>query len=82
MDDEAAGLPWMRSLPSSAVGDLVAEIADSVGVAAACTDMAPVVQLLAEWRHTAEVYADSELHAVLARYHEGDHGAVPRPGTA
>ncbi|SBW24114.1 hypothetical protein FDG2_4023 [Candidatus Protofrankia californiensis] len=40
-------------------------------------DLAPVAQLLAEWRHTAEVYADPELHAILTRPHDGDH----RPGS-
>jgi hypothetical protein len=41
--------------------------------------MAPVAQLFAEWRHTAEVYGDPELHAALIGAHEGDHGPVTAP---
>ncbi len=72
-------LPWVRFLPAAAAGELSAEFVEVAHAAAAVDNVAPVAQLLAEWRHTAEVYADPELHATLARAHEGDYGPVPVP---
>ncbi len=75
-------LPWTRFLPGPAVDELVREFLDTAEAAAGVYNMAPVAQLLAEWRHTAEVYADPELYAALTRDHEGDHGEVAVPGEA
>jgi len=75
-----AVLPWTRFLPPDAIDELATEFVDTIEAAAAVNNMTPVAQLLAEWRHTAEVYADPELYAALTRPHEGDHGAVPVPG--
>lgn len=77
-----AALPWLRFLPADAIDELVTEFVDTVPAAAAVNNMAPVSQLLTEWRHTAEVYADPELYAVLSQPHEGDFGPVPEPGSA
>jgi len=73
-------LPWVRFLPPAAANELAAEFVATAQAAAAVDNVAPVSQLLAEWRHTAEVYADPELHAVLSRAHEGDYGPVTVPG--
>lgn len=75
-------LPWLRFLPPDAVSEFTQEFLETTHAAAAVDNMAPVSQLLAAWRHTAEVYADPELYAVLSRPHHGDHGRVPIPGTA
>ncbi len=75
-------LPWVRFLPSGAVDELASEFVETTWAAAELNNMAPISQLLAEWRHTAEVYADPELHAILSRAHEGDHGPVPVPDDA
>jgi hypothetical protein len=75
-------LPWIRFLPVTAIDELAAEFVDTVHAAAAMNNMAPISQLLAEWRHTAEVHADPELYAVLTRAHEGDFGPVPAPDAA
>jgi hypothetical protein len=72
-------LEWVRFLPPAAVDELASEFVATVHAAVAVGTMAPVSQLLAEWRHTAEVYADPELHAALTQAHEGDHGAVTAP---
>jgi hypothetical protein len=40
---------------------------------------APIVQLITEWRQTAEVYADPELLASLRAGVFGDFGEVPEP---
>lgn len=75
-------LAWTRFLPPAAIDELAAEFVETTQAAAAVNNMAPISQLLAEWRHTAEVYADPELHAILSRPHEGDHGPVPPPEAA
>jgi hypothetical protein len=72
-------LPWARFLPAAAAGELAAEFVATAHAAAAMDNLAPVSQLLAEWRHTAEVHADPELYAILTRTHEGDHGPVIAP---
>jgi hypothetical protein len=74
-----AVLPWVRFLPADAVDEMVSEFIDTTHAAAEVNNPAPVAQLLAAWRHTAEIYADPELHAVLSRPHDGDHGPVPAP---
>jgi Family of unknown function (DUF6247) len=77
---EDAALPWIRFLPDAAVDEFAAEFAATVHAAAAMNSLAPVSQLLAEWRHTAEVYADPELLAILTRPHEGDFGPATLGG--
>ncbi|MFC3743981.1 hypothetical protein [Paractinoplanes deccanensis] len=42
---------------------------------------APVTQLLTEWRHTAEVYADPTILSALTRGAD-DFGPVPEPPSA
>lgn len=78
----ATVLPWTKFLPADAVDELAVEFMDTTQAAAELNNVAPISQLLTEWRHTAEVYADSELHEVLSRSHEGDYGRVPEPGAA
>ncbi|MGF7238678.1 MAG: hypothetical protein ACQSGP_27540 [Frankia sp.] len=72
-------LPWVRFLPAAAIGELATEFVATARAAAAMNNTAPVAQMLTEWRHTAEVYADPELQTVLSRHHEGDYGAVAAP---
>jgi hypothetical protein len=73
-------LAWVRFLPAAAVDELAAEFVATVHAAVGVGTVAPVSQLLVEWRHTAEVYADPELYAALTQAHEGDHGPVTAPG--
>ncbi len=71
--------PWVQFLPSNDLGEFAREF---VEVARATSDLhnpAPLVQLISEWRHTAEVHADPVLYEVLARSVE-DHGSVMVPG--
>lgn len=72
-------LPWVRFLPPVDVATMTRELVDTAESAAAIGNTAPLSQLLAEWRHTAEVYADPELRAALTDRKLGDFGAVPRP---
>ena len=73
-------LAWVRFLPAAAVDELAAEFVATVHAAVGVGTVVLVSQLLAEWRHTAEVYADPELYAALTQAHEGDHGPVTAPG--
>lgn len=77
-----AALPWVRFLPDAATDELAAELVATVHAAASLNNLAPVSQLLTEWRHTAEIYADPELHAILAQPLGDDFGPVPAPDAA
>ncbi|MFE7595090.1 hypothetical protein ACFU6K_37390 [Kitasatospora sp. NPDC057512] len=75
-------LPWCTVLPDGDLDTLIAELFDTVRGAAAPDDPAPVELLLTQWQHSAEVYADPALLAVLTRELGGDLGPVPPPEAA
>jgi hypothetical protein len=73
--------PWVRFLPESDRRRLLEEL---IGVLQASQDFdtfAPVTQLINEWRHTAEVYADPDVLAALTGGAD-DFGPVPEPPAA
>ena len=72
-------LPWMRFLPAQDAAQLADEFVSTAEAAAALGNTAAIHQLLAEWRHSAEIYADPELHEALVSQQTGDFGTVPRP---
>jgi len=72
-------LPWTTFLPTQDVDTLLGELVDTAKGAVALDNLAPIATLLTQWRHTAEVYADPALHAILTRELEGDLGPVSRP---
>lgn len=72
-------LPWARFLPAGDRHILVQEFIDVTEAAAAVDNVSPIAQLLVEWRHTAEVHADPELHALLSTPRGEDHGPVLPP---
>lgn len=72
-------LPWTTFLPPEDVDTLLAELVDTARGAAALENLAPIALLLAQWRHSAEIYADPALFAILTREPEGDLGPVPAP---
>ncbi|NGN67056.1 hypothetical protein G5C51_24505 [Streptomyces sp. A7024] len=76
-------LPWSVFLPDEDVETMLAELADTARGAAALENLSPIALLLAQWQHSAEVYADPALHATITREPEGDLGPVtePRPVT-
>lgn len=55
------------------------ELVDTLEGAEALDNPAPVAQVIAAWRHIAEVHADPELLSILTSDGE-DLGAVPEPG--
>ncbi|MFG3554199.1 hypothetical protein ACGGAQ_07410 [Micromonospora sp. NPDC047557] len=72
-------LPWVRFLPPDDREQMANDFVETAEAAAAVGNTAAVSQLLAEWRHTAEIHADPDLYRVLAAPSSGDFGAVPRP---
>ncbi|MFG1915073.1 hypothetical protein [Micromonospora sp. NPDC048898] len=72
-------LPWVRFLPPDDVEQMASEFVATVEAAAAVGNTAAVSQLLTEWRHTAEIHADPDLHRVLAAPSSDDFGPVARP---
>lgn len=75
-------LPWTTFLPPEDLASLLDELVGTAQGAAALDNLAPIALLLEQWRHSAEVYADPALLAILTREPEGDLGPVPRPGGA
>ncbi|WP_422737470.1 hypothetical protein ACN263_29480 [Micromonospora sp. WMMD729] len=72
-------LPWVRFLPPEDREQMATEFLEVAEAAAAVGNTAAISQLLTEWRHSAEVHADPDLHRVLAAPGSDDFGAVPRP---
>jgi hypothetical protein len=72
-------LPWVRFLPSEDVEQLAGEFVATAEAAAAMGNTAAVSQLLTEWRHTAEIHSDPDLHRILAAPSVDDFGPVARP---
>lgn len=72
-------LPWSIFLPQDDVEAMLAELVDTARGAAALENLTPIALLLTQWRHSAEIYADPTLHALLTREPDGDLGPVPVP---
>lgn len=72
-------VPWVTFLPDEDFDAFVTELVTVARGAAELGNLAPVAVLLAQWRHSAEVYADPVLLEILTREPEGDLGPVPPP---
>ncbi len=72
--------PWVRFLPTEDVRAFVLELVDTLQAADALANIAPVVQVITEWQHTAEVHANPELAARIRKV-DGDHGVIPEPAS-
>ncbi|MBB4939667.1 hypothetical protein FHR32_003972 [Streptosporangium album] len=72
-------LPWSTFLPPEDVDTMLAELVDIARGAVALENLAPIALLLAQWRHSAEIYADPALLALLTREPDGDLGPAPMP---
>lgn len=72
-------VPWVRFLPAADRHVLVQEFIDVTEAATSVDNVSPIAQLLVEWRHTAEVHADPELHALLSAPRGEDHGPALPP---
>ena len=78
----ARALPWVAFLPDGGTDELVEELVATLRAAISIDNLWPVSQLLIEWRHTAEIYADPHLHAEATRRLGADGGPVRRPKAA
>jgi hypothetical protein len=74
-----SAVPWVTFLPEPDFDAFVTELVDVAQGAAALGNLAPVAVCLAQWRHSAEVYADPVLLDILTRETEGDLGPVAPP---
>lgn len=72
-------LPWSIFLPAEDMDMLLTELVDTARGAVAVGNLAPIALLLAQWRHSAEIYADPALLAILTREPDGDLGPAPIP---
>lgn len=70
--------PWIRFLPPADGHTFVSEFMDVLNASESLDNLAPAWQFIVEWKHTAEVFADPELLAVL-RSEGDDFGPVPEP---
>jgi hypothetical protein len=72
-------LPWARFLPAGDRGELAKEFVATAEAVGSLGNLAPLAQLITEWRHTAEVHADPDLLRALTRQDLVDHGPVRAP---
>ena len=70
--------PWVRFLPAEDVRAFVVELVNTLRAVEDLDNPAPVVQLITEWRNTAEVHADPELSRILTE-DTGDYGVATEP---
>ena len=70
--------PWVRFLPAEDVRAFVVELVNTLRAVEDLDHPAPVVQLITEWRNTAEVHADPELSRILTE-DTGDYGVATEP---
>ncbi len=68
-------------LTADAVDILLTELVDTARGAVSLDNLAPIALLLTQWRHSAEIYADPNLLAILTREPDGDLGTVPASAT-
>lgn len=72
--------PWTSHLPMSEFAGMLDELSAVLRSQPPCPERdAAATQLLIEWEHTAEVWADPELLDRLTADGGGDFGAVPIP---
>ncbi len=71
--------PWVTFLPPEDRIAFAQELIDVMDASSELGVSTPVLTLIAQWRNTAEVWADPELLAILRSPREGDFGPVPRP---
>ncbi|MFB9345869.1 hypothetical protein ACFFUA_00055 [Streptomyces heliomycini] len=75
--------PWVRLLPDGAVREFLVEFVETARASTDPGTIEPISQVIAEWKHTAEIYADPELYAALTAGHgDVDFGDVPAPEAA
>lgn len=74
--------PWMRFLPEQDAELFLVELAELLHSIEELDTNAPLLTLVTQWKHTAEVYADPETLEALTRKQvpDADFGLVPPSG--
>ena len=72
-------MPWLEWLPAHERRDCVSELLTNLGAGAETGTLEPFSRSVAEWRHTAEVWADPELAERLSSQLPGDGPVLERP---
>ncbi|WP_306320433.1 MULTISPECIES: hypothetical protein [unclassified Streptomyces] len=72
-------LPWLRFLPDGSAEEMLGELTEVATASRDLDTVTPIAQVLTEWRHSAEIYADPDLLVELTRERGGDAGPVPCP---
>lgn len=75
-------LPWVTFLPEEDFATFLAELVAVAQGAASLDNLSPIAVLLTQWQHSAEIYADPALLAILTKEPDGDLGSVPPPEAA
>ncbi|WP_433891992.1 hypothetical protein [Streptomyces sp. CA-111067] len=65
-------LPWSTFLSADDLETFLNELVAAARDTVALDDRAPIAVLLTQWRHTAEVYADPRLLALVTGGTEGE----------
>ncbi|MFE4653554.1 hypothetical protein [Streptomyces sp. NPDC056707] len=76
LDALPATFPWVRYLPARDVREFSVDLVGALGASADLDSTAAVAQLITEWRHTAEVYADRELYTALTTDSDAERRTV------
>jgi hypothetical protein len=72
--------PWVRFLPSRDTDLFLDELIEVSRASVELDTVAAIYQVITEWKHTAEVWADPELATALGPKAAGeDFGPVPMP---
>ena len=72
-------LPWTRFLPPPALEEFGREFAETLEACASIGNMNRIAEVLADWKRTAETYADPALASDLRRPLPGTDTRVSRP---
>ena len=72
--------PWVGFLPEPAIQEFLGELIETSRASLDIDAVGAVYQVIVEWKHTAEIYAEPDLYKRLASVSHGDdHGRVPMP---
>ncbi|WP_433159956.1 hypothetical protein [Kribbella sp. CA-247076] len=71
--------PWMRFLPTADRTEFVRELIEVMSAGQEVGSSVPALQLITEWRNTAQVHADPELLETLRSTTIEDAGNSPEP---
>lgn len=74
--------PWVKFLPPNDASLFAKDLIETLRAVEELDTAAPFLQVITEWRHTAEAHADPELAATLRAGVQDDLGSVERPPAA